>query len=181
MRFELLARASILAIALHSVPVLAQDVTSYRYDAKGRLTGSTASGSIRGIDSIYVWDAAGNRRELTVKEVGPTPAPSPTPTPTGLVANPDSATFDTREGCMGIWWDVLANDSDGNGHYPLKIVSVVSDDSYITTDGSAVQYSPFPRSSPGVVEANYIVKNAAGEQASARLTLNITGSDISCD
>ena len=44
MRFDLLARASLLAIAFSTLPAHAQEATNYQYDAQGRLTGSATGG-----------------------------------------------------------------------------------------------------------------------------------------
>jgi YD repeat-containing protein len=62
---------------------LAQETTSYNYDALGRLTGSSISGgpnSSRTTGTCF--DAAGNRMRYDVATATPANCPTPTPTPT---------------------------------------------------------------------------------------------------
>ncbi|WP_137865042.1 hypothetical protein, partial [Sphingomonas sp. 3F27E9-B] len=83
MRFDLLARASLLAIAFSTLPAHAQEATNYQYDAQGRLTGSaTGGGPNTGVVMATCFDAAGNRVHYA-KGTGAIPAcATPTPIPT---------------------------------------------------------------------------------------------------
>ncbi|MEO9599790.1 hypothetical protein [Parasphingorhabdus sp.] len=48
-------------------PASAQGTTTYEYDALGRLIGTTTSGGANdGLDKVYEYDAAGNRKRVEV-------------------------------------------------------------------------------------------------------------------
>lgn len=70
------------AIALAS-GAIAQETTTYSYDALGRLKASTISGGPNaGKQTGTCFDPAGNRTRYDVASAPPAPCPTPTPTPT---------------------------------------------------------------------------------------------------
>lgn len=76
----LLAIASTVAIATVAV---AQETTTYSYDALGRLTGSSVSGGPNDTRRTGTcFDFAGNRTRYDVTNSAPGVCPTPTPTPT---------------------------------------------------------------------------------------------------
>ncbi|HEX4693128.1 hypothetical protein [Sphingomonas sp.] len=79
-RIYIVATAGILAIG---GAAMAQETTSYTYDALGRLTGSTISGGPNDTRKTGTcFDAAGNRTRYDVATSAPAACPTPTPTPT---------------------------------------------------------------------------------------------------
>ncbi|MBB4100214.1 hypothetical protein [Sphingomonas kyeonggiensis] len=172
-----------MAIAFSSLPASAQETATYQYDALGRLIATSVSGGPNnGVASSYALDAAGNRTQVVVTGApASTPTPTPTPTPGGLVANADVATFTTTEVCGGIYYDVRTNDTDSNGHYPLRIISVTSADPFINFDASGILYYTFPRAEPSTVTGTYVVANSINETATASFTFEIVGANRSCD
>ncbi len=74
-----LARKSIVAAVVvvanvAALPVTAQDTTTYQYDALGRLIQSTTVGGANdGLDYQYEYDAADNRKRVTVSGSNGTP------------------------------------------------------------------------------------------------------------
>lgn len=77
--------SAIITLVGTSTYTLAQETTSYSYDALGRLVSSTASGGRNsGVVMRTCFDAAGNRTQYMVGSAAPpciASSPSPTPTP----------------------------------------------------------------------------------------------------
>jgi hypothetical protein len=66
-----------------AVAALAQEVTTYQYDALGRLKGSSISGGPNtGRQTGTCFDRAGNRTRYDLATATPAPCPTPSPTPT---------------------------------------------------------------------------------------------------
>jgi YD repeat-containing protein len=79
-RIAVLGAAGGLTIA--SVAI-AQETTTYSYDALGRLTGSSISGGPNdNRTTATCFDAAGNRTRYDMATSAPAVCPTPTPTPT---------------------------------------------------------------------------------------------------
>lgn len=75
--------ASAVTVAIFSSSALAQEATSYSYDALGRLKStSIAGGANSSRQTQACFDAAGNRMRYDVATTAPVACPSPTPTPT---------------------------------------------------------------------------------------------------
>lgn len=150
----------------------ASESVNYSYDVRGRLVAASRSGTVNsGVSSTYTLDKEGNRSQLVVSSGGESGGGLP-------VANNDSYTYSTYEVCQGLApMYPLANDSDAGGHTPLAIVAVGAPFFY---DGAYVGYS-VGYVYPGTITVTYVMENSLHAQASAQITLTITGDARSCD
>jgi len=88
------------------VTILAQDVTTYSYDALGRLTQVSATASNGTVASTYSYDRAGNRTQVSVSTAPITL--SPTSLPTGTVGSAYSQTLTASGGTGGYSFSLSA-------------------------------------------------------------------------
>lgn len=155
----------------------ASETVTYSYDELGRLVASTVSGGPNNtIGTATCFDPAGNRTRYTVG-AGVTSCGSPPP-PTNT---PPVAVNDSSSGLCNATKivNVLANDSDPDGHTPLSLVSVTPGS---TTDASI--YSSTSLTVTGWVRGTeyiyYVVRDSLGATATGRLTYTTTGTDQQC-
>jgi hypothetical protein len=135
------------------------------------------------------YDPAGNRSSYAVTGAGgipsppppppppppapppPTPPPPPPPPPPsggGLVAVDDTG---TGQRCQARDFNVTANDSDSNGHYPLTVISVSGDFGFSIISPSTIEYSNGGQ--VGTFVTTYTVQNSVGQTATATLTVDV--------
>lgn len=141
MRRHLLACTSTLAVGLSAWGIHAQEVTSYQYDALGRLAGSAISGGPNSaVTTATCFDSAGNRaRHFTGTGAAPvcsappppppppTPTPSPSPTPTPVPTPTPSPTPTPTPTPTGTP-PVAVNDSTSFICSTTKILNVIAND-----------------------------------------------------
>lgn len=182
-----LAGATLVAL---SAPSAASETQSYTYDALGRLTAVQYSGSINnGQAHSLCYDPAGNRSQYksssagALASCGSAPAPSPTPTPTPTSNDPPVTTSDTLR-IFGEWEagtkNVVSNDTDPNGDYPLALVSVQDSSGYAFVHSSTeVGWSG---SEGGTYYVTYTVKDSRGATATGSLRVEVPRScgDLAC-
>jgi hypothetical protein len=188
---RLFLAASVLAI---SVAVEASETISYQYDALGRLVSVTSAGSVNnGQATALTYDPAGNRSGYLVTGVGGTapppppppsppppspPPPSPSPPPPPPPANqPPVANFDTASvaRCGVVTKNVVLNDTDPEGNYPLSVLSV----SYSGTRGSASVGSSTSvvfesNGTSGIASIAYTVGDSLGATATGNLNVTVS-------
>jgi opacity protein-like surface antigen len=170
------------AAALAAAAQAAETVT-YSYDALGRLTATSSSGTVNaGVATSVGYDPAGNRSSYSVTGVGgtppppppPSPPPSPPPAPPPPPANhPPTAVadFGAQGKCTTATYNVLQNDSDVDGD-PLSLVSV-SGVGFSVASTTTVQFTS--TSGTGAKVGNYVVQDSHGATASAALTVTVSG------
>jgi hypothetical protein len=183
MSLRLLASSSVIAIGFACLPAHAQETITYQYDALGRLISSQVSGGPNNnVTTTTSFDSAGNRTNYKVTgSTGSTPTPTPTPTPSGPVANADSYTITANQACSAYDLDVLANDQDPGGHYPLTITSVTSSDPFFYNWwSSGMSYTGYGTVNGGVKTATYVIQNSIGQTATGQVTVTVQGS-LFCD
>jgi len=174
-RYFLAASTFALASSALASQARAQETTTYRYDALGRLVATNTSGSVNdGLATSVGYDAAGNRSSYAVSLGGSTPTPTPTPTPTNQspVANSDSI---EAPPCVFVSVDVIANDTDPDGHYPLSLTAV--DEPWAWIESSTTVGVQTPTAS-GTYTVTYTVADAQGAASSGSLFVTVTGSEI---
>lgn len=198
MRGRALAGAGALAVAVSASPGRAQEVTTYQYDALGRLVQSSIGGGPNNstvVDACL--DAAGNRlRYFTgsgtpsacptptpspaptpTPTPGPTPTPTPSPGPTNLA--PIAVGDSTSLRCMASKTiDVVTNDCDPDGNTPLSLVSAYSDSISVNvkTATSVIITSGFP----GTYSFSYVIKDALGATGVGNVSVTVTASPGTC-
>jgi hypothetical protein len=181
--------ASVLAI---SVAVEASETIAYQYDALGRLVSVTSAGSVNnGQTTALSYDPAGNRSAYLVTGVGgtapppppppspppPSPPPSSPPPPPPPPANqPPVANLDTASvaRCGVVTKNVVLNDTDPEGNYPLSVLSV----SYSGTRGSAYVDSSTSivfesNGTSGSASIAYVVKDSLGATATGNFNVTV--------
>jgi hypothetical protein len=67
--------------------------------------------------------------------------------------------------------DVLANDTDANGDYPLALQSVSDTFSYASVSGSSIYWSGTGRT--GVHTVSYVVVDSRGATSTGTLTVTV--------
>lgn len=180
MRHGLLATAlSGATLAVLCGTASADETQSYVYDELGRLVAVQYSGSVNNNQAHSLcYDPAGNRTLYKSSSAGAltscaggTPAPSPTPTPTNQppVANPDSL---SAPKCVYRTVDVIANDTDPEGHYPLTLTAV--NQPWATVVNSTTVGMDTPDIN-GTYIITYTVADSLGATANGSLTLTVTG------
>ena len=94
-------------------------------------------------------------------------------TPSNLppIANTDSATVEV---CGTVSKNVIANDTDPDGNYPLQLTAIVSSTKGMATveSNTNVSYTAFGNTGNGVVK--YTVRDSLGAAATGTLNVNIT-------
>jgi hypothetical protein len=129
-----------------------------------------------GASACYVYDKADNRSTVDVKTTSACASTSGDGGGGGgnqpPVANPDSA---STSACGTVTINVVANDTDPDGNYPLHVAGIVSAtkgsvDSYTTT---SITYTAAVSSATGVV--TYTVTDSLGATSDGDLSITISG------
>ncbi len=166
------------ALGLHGAGIASETVT-YTYDALGRLVATSSSGTVNdGIVTAVSYDAAGNRSSYVVDGAGGgggTPPPPPPNQPP--VANSDDG--GSMDVCTSISVNVVANDTDPEGNYPLSLVGIHS---IVPAYGSAYAESSTnvrftAGATPGGVQVTYIVQDSLGATSHGILGVYILPGD----
>ena len=163
-------------LLLTSASARASETITYTYDALGRLTKVSHSGSINsGANSCYGYDPANNRFNVTA-------APNADCTPVngggggggGGGNNPPTPVNDTgsQQKCTTVVYTVTANDTDPDGDYPLRVTSATGV-GFSVASPSEVQFTS--TQSTGAKVGTYTVQDARGATATATLTVTVTG------
>jgi hypothetical protein len=171
------------------------ETTTFTYDALGRLVATSSSGTVNnGLTTGIGYDRAGNRACYTVTGAAtgsgggctpsppppppPPPPPSPPPPPpppppsgTPPVTVADSASVGV---CNSVTVDVVANDSDPGGNYPLTLVSVGSSSRGEGTVASTTQVTFTAYGTIGNTSVQYVVRNSVGTTATGTLNIAVT-------
>lgn len=169
-----------------SAPAYSQssDAVTYTYDALGRLVQTSHSGTANtGVNSTYSYDLADNRTNVTVTGgSGSSGDPGGGGNPGGGGSNQPPVTQNDNGGSVGPCGyksvNVVANDSDPEGHYPLSLVSIqnVSPSSRgeagveSSTNVGFTSYG-----SAGSVQVTYVVQDSQGATSTGVLTLTVSG------
>ncbi len=162
-----------------AMPVAANETTTFVYDELGRLVVATSAGTVNNDQAHSLcYDPAGNRQTYKSDSNGATatcsgtPSPTPTPTPTNKppVANPDALTVAK---CGYGEKNVIANDTDPDGNYPLTLTSVSG---LRATKISATTIAYEASSTAGSFSIGYVVSDSAGTTANGVLTVTVTTS-----
>lgn len=156
------------ALAL-SGPGNASETVTYTYDELGRLVAVATSGGPN--DALAVsttYDPAGNRTNYAVSTGGTPPSPPP---PTN---NPPVTVNDTgsQQRCSMATYNVLANDSDPEGDYPLSLVSVTGG-GFSVLSSTTIQYTS--GSPTGNRTGTYTVQDSKGATATGKLIVTVSG------
>jgi YD repeat-containing protein len=189
----------LLATSLLALSTIAQaDVTTtYTYDALGRLTNVTRSvDQATPLSTKIDYDPAGNRRNYWVGTGAPPtippwdpPPPPPaddppvTPPPVGPPPSnlPPVTHLDTLTvlRCEIGAVNVLANDTDPEGNYPLSLVSVSDGGSGVVwiSDSQTISYQSTQVGSDTVT---YVVQDSLGATASGTLNVSIASATQQC-
>lgn len=161
----------------------ASDTTTYTYDPLGRLVAiSTTGGPNNGLSIGTGYDPAGNRTTYTAGTGAPPPSPPPPPPPPPPPSNqppvtaPDSLSVPQ---CGSGTRNVLANDSDPEGHYPLALVSVTQGTKGAASiiNSTTIEYQANFATGPDTV--TYTVQDSLGATSTGTLNISITSG--TCD
>ncbi len=163
---------AILAAAVAVTASSAQTIT-YQYDELGRLKASSQSGGAKnGTSTSIQYDPASNRSNYSVSGSGTTGGDGGGgggTTNTAPVANSDSISLLEWETAIV---NVVANDSDADGDYPLTIQSI--------SDPSGAAYIACPSeagwsgASAGTYAVSYTIKDNRGATASGTLSVSVS-------
>lgn len=82
----------------------------------------------------------------------------------------------TQSTCSTNDYDVVANDTDPGGNYPLSLVSVAGSGGFSVVSSTDVEFTS--TLSTGSKVATYTVQNSKGVQATATLTVTVTSGGI---
>ena len=162
----------LLGAAFAAVPAFSAETITYTYDALGRLTASVSSGAVNnGLSNSIIYDPAGNRTSYGVSGAsGGVPPPPPPPPPNNPpVANPDSL---TAAKCVYRTINVVANDTDADGHYPLSLTAVNQPWAWVESGSNVGMNTP---DANGTYVITYTVADSLGATANGSLTVIITG------
>lgn len=150
---------------------LAGDTVTYIYDALGRLVATSTSGTVNnGLTTSASYDAAGNRSNYTVSGGG-APPPPPPPPPSNYPPTPVSDTG-SQGRCETQTYNVIANDTDPDGDYPLTLVSVTGA-GFSVVSSTTIQFTS--TASTGAKVGTYTVQDARGATATSTLTVTVSG------
>lgn len=181
-----LLAGSVIAFAIEAgaqVPPPEKESTRYSYDALGRLVATTtdADSSVNaGLATQICYDPAGNRSRYAVAgSAGPAPPPPacPVPPPPPPGNQPPTTVTDTATvpKCGSVTKNVVANDSDPEGNYPLTLVSVFYGGTRGTASlvsGTSVEF--VSTGNPGTASVDYIVKDSLGAESPGLFTVTVT-------
>lgn len=173
---------SSLALAGLSVAAAASEIQTYTYDALGRLVAVQYSGTVNsGRAHSLCYDAAGNRTQYKSAASGTlascagggggagTPPPPPPSNNQPPVANPNSL---TAPKCVYRSIDVIANDTDPDGHYPLSLTGVNQSWAWVESSTTVGMTTP---ESNGTYYITYTVADALGATSNGTLTVTVSG------
>ena len=167
----------LLATSLVALAAAAQasETVTYTYDALGRLTATSSSGTVNnGVATSVGYDPAGNRSAYTVTGAGggtPPPPPPPPPPPSN---NPPTPVNDSgaQGRCTTATYNVVQNDTDPDGDYPLEVTQV-SGAGFSVFSTTTLQFTS--GSPTGAKVGTYTVRDSRGATANATLTVNVSG------
>lgn len=153
----------------------ASETTTYRYDALGRLVAVTSSGSVNnGVATSIGYDPAGNRSTYSVGGAGGTaPPPGPVPPPPGNSGPATVADALQVPRCTSGSKNVLFNDTDPEGNYPLALVSVSGGTRGSATILSATTIGYDAGDLTGSDAIAYTVADSLGATATGTLTITV--------
>lgn len=182
----LLANTALSALATSAA---ANETITYTYDAKGRLTQVSHSGTVNnGVQTSYGHDRADNRSSVIATSGGtpppsppppsppsPPPPPSP-PTNSPPVTKPDSGGLIAK--CATKTVNVTANDTDPEGNYPLSVVGAIADGGLSVTVVSSTSVEIESLGPSGTKTVTYTVRDSLGATATGIISLVVrtTGS-----
>lgn len=159
----------------------ASETTSYQYDALGRLVGVTSSGTVNnGVATSIGYDPAGNRASYSVGGAGgsapppPPPGPVPPPPPPGNGAPVTVADTLQMPRCTIQSKNVLSNDTDPEGHYPLALVGVSGGGTRgaaTIVSATTIEYESYGTAGTDVI--TYVVADSLGATSTGTLTVSI--------
>jgi hypothetical protein len=169
----------------------AQEATTYTYDPLGRLSGSSISGGPNtGVQTATCFDNAGNRSRYQTGSSGlqscPTPTPSsepgaPTPSPTPPAA-PNVVAYSGTGVCnAAVTFNIVQNDTDPGGFYPITVVSVGDAGSVTASVASSTSITVTGFRAIGTQTIPYVVANSKGATAAGLFTYTTTGTASTCD
>lgn len=160
----------------------ASETVTYAYDSLGRLVRVERSGTVNnGVNAQYSYDSADNRTNVTVNLAGtPPPPPAPPPPPSPPASDtPPTAVTDTVSiaRCVAGSFNVVANDADAQGDYPLTLVSIMGgavQQGYASVGSStSVAWAKVPMW--GNYALTYTVRDSRGAESSGSLNVTVTG------
>lgn len=150
---------------------LAQEVTTFQYDAQGRLIHSTRSGGpADGVNMITCFDAAGNRTNQEVVFGGSTPADPCTPPNIPPIADPDALQLPV---CLGSTINVVLNDTDPDGDTPLQVIAATGSGDVSASVASSTELLIVAGSTPGVFSIGYTIEDTRGATANGTVTVTV--------
>lgn len=152
-------------------PAQANESTTFVYDALGRLVGTSTNVNPNDVVATSItYDPAGNRTAYTVGGPGGGEPPPPPPPPNQPpVANPNSVTVPK---CIYTSVNVVANDTDPEGHYPLTVTAVDQMWAWVENGTNVGMSVP---DTNGIYIINYTVTDSLGASSNGRLTVNVAG------
>jgi Bacterial cadherin-like domain len=155
----------------------ASETQTYSYDALGRLVSVQYSGSVNNNQAHSLcYDPAGNRTlyksssagSLATCGGGPPPPPPPPPNQPP-VANPNSI---TAPKCVYRSVNVISNDTDPDGHYPLALTAVNQPWAWVESSTNVGMQTP---ETNGTYYITYTVADSLGATANGTLTVTVSG------
>jgi len=173
---------SSVTLAALSAPVAASETQAYTYDALGRLVAVQYSGSVNnGQAHSLCYDPAGNRKQYKSSSAGALAScgSSPTPTSNNPPVTQADALYIMGEG-VSATQDVVSNDTDPDGDYPL-VLDAISDPSGYAHIASSTEIG-WSGSPAGFYSVSYTVKDSRGATATGTLTVQVeqTCGDLIC-
>ena len=154
-------------LCAHAPHALAQDVTTYKYDALGRLAASTVAGGPNdGVTTAVCLDPASNRTQLIVATGTVVCSSNHAP-----VAMNDTVYVEV---CSYTVINVTANDTDADGD-PITLISVSGNGMGSPSVYSATSIDYWAYGLPGVDTVSYVIQDSHGATASGTLSVHITG------
>lgn len=154
--------------------VWAGETITYSYDALGRLVAATSAGTVNnGLSVTSTYDPAGNRASYNVAGAsGGAPPPPPSPPPPAN--NPPTPVADSgsQQRCTTQDYNVIGNDTDPDGDYPLTLVSVTGA-GFSVVSSTTVEFTS--TATTGAKVATYTVQDSRGATATSTLTVNVSG------
>ncbi len=156
-------------------PGQASETVTYTYDALGRLVSASSAGTVNnGLANSLCYDAAGNRTQYRSSAAGSladcTAPPPPPPGNQPPVANPDSL---SAPKCVARSVNVIANDTDPDGHIPLTLTAVNQPWAFVESSTTVGMTTP---DTNGSYVITYTVADTLGATANGILTVTVTGS-----
>jgi hypothetical protein len=156
-----------------AAPGTAGETQTYTYDELGRLIAVQYSGTVNnGQAHSLCYDPAGNRTKYKSDASGviatcPTTPPGPPNQPP--VTSPDTITL---QRCAHGSRNVVANDTDPEGNYPLVVTAV--NQSWAAIESSTTVGVDAPDAN-GTFAVTYTVADSLGATATGTLSVTVTG------